>query len=98
MNFFHTKFSKVFFVCYCVLAAIFILQDITADRSFFDLSGLGLYILSYPLISILKIFVNINVDSKLVLYLLFTISSIVYLFIVDRISYSIKKAKINQNG
>ena len=60
---FHNKFSKIFFTIYFILAAIFIIQDIIADTSFFDLSGLGIYLLSYPVIIIIDAFMDINIEA-----------------------------------
>ena len=91
MTVFHNKYSKIFFIVYGLISLLFIVQDLTADKSFFDLSGLGLYILSYPLIVILRLFVDLNIDPKPVLYSIFIFSSIIYYLIVDTVPYMIKK-------
>jgi hypothetical protein len=93
MKFLHSKFSRVFFVVYCVLVILAVIQDFTADKSFFDFSGLGLYLLSYPLIFLVKIFFSINSDSKSVLYLMLLVSSVIYIYLVDWISYKLQIAR-----
>lgn len=90
MRIFHNKFSKVLFSIYLFLTIIFIFQDIIADTSFFDFSGLGIYLLSYPLITVADTFVNINTDSSLVLYSFFVVSTFIYYFIIDLIPFWLK--------
>lgn len=92
MKFFHNKFSKTFFIIYFILAIVFFLQDITANKSFFDFSGLGIYLLSYPIIFLIRIFGNFNFDSKIVLYTIFIISTIIYYLAFDTIPRLIKKS------
>ncbi len=96
MKFFHTRFSQVFFIIYAIISVVFILQDITADRSFFDLSGFGLYLLAYPFITLLKLFINLNTDSKLILYLIFFVSTVFYYYIIDFGSLWVKKNLLNK--